>query len=121
MDMIAVWSLRPFSITGGLSTSSSSSGLCRVDVEGFNSDYPLLVRLRRGASEFVHRAVQGYDIGLVSSSVPRCMVAAIARSIDGGKGEIGLVRGSDDIGLGQDRSSVVPMDRGDVIVLSNDR
>ncbi|KAF4741699.1 hypothetical protein FOZ63_033479, partial [Perkinsus olseni] len=128
LDMLVVWSFEPATIALMAGTShkrlqqpSRASGLGQVSVKGLNSEYPVCVRLRRGASEFVHRAAQAYDVGVISTKLSRSMVAAIARSVDGGGGAIAFVRGNDDIGLGQDYSSIVPRDRGEIIVLSDDK
>ncbi|KAF4684324.1 hypothetical protein FOZ60_007985 [Perkinsus olseni] len=128
LDMLVVWSFKPATIAlmagsshKRLQQPSRASGLGQVSVKGLNSEYPVCVRLRRGASEFVHRAAQAYDVGVISTKLSRSMVAAIAGSVDGGGGAIAFVRGNDDIGLGQDYSSIVPRDRGEIIVLSDDK
>ncbi|KAF4657630.1 hypothetical protein FOL46_007345 [Perkinsus olseni] len=128
LDMLVVWSFEPATIAlmagsshKRLQQPSRASGLGQVSVKGLNSEYPVCVRLRRGASEFVHRAAQAYDVGVISTKLSRSMVAAVAGSVDGGGGGIAFVRGNDDIGLGQDYSSIVPRDRGEIIVLSDDK
>ncbi|KAF4661201.1 hypothetical protein FOL47_006783 [Perkinsus chesapeaki] len=125
LDMVAVWSsstaLAGLLASSRSTDSSANTGIHLVRVRGLNSEHKISLRLRRGLKDFVERAAQSYDVGLISDTAPTCLVRAVARVIDGGEGLLSFMRGSDEIGIAQRVDCLVPVDRGEALVLSNRR